>query len=62
MSGGNALTTYTFGSTSDAWGHSPWTLTQLNTTNFRVRLIDASTMANKDYSLDFVSVQVTYNP
>ncbi len=62
VSGGNSLTTYTFGSTSDTWGHSPWTLTQLNTTNFRVRLIDASTMANKDFSLDFVSVQVTYTP
>ena len=62
VSGGNSLTTYTFGSTSDTWGHSPWTLTQLNTTNFRVRLIDASTMANKDFSLDFVSVQVTSTP
>ncbi len=62
VSGGNALTTYTFGATNDTWGHAPWTIGQLNTTNFRVRLIDASSMANKDYSLDALSVQVTYTP
>ena len=62
MAGGSTLTTYTFGTASDTWGHAPWTSTQLNTTNFRVRLIDASTQGTKDFSLDLVSVQVTYMP
>ena len=37
----NSLTTYTLGSATDTWGHT-WTLAQLNTTNFRVRIIDVS--------------------
>ncbi len=56
-----AQTTYTFGSTSDTWGHT-WTVTQLNTTNFRVRIVDASTLASKQFQLDYLAVQVTYTP
>lgn len=56
-----AETTYTFGSTADTWGHA-WSLTQLNTTNFRLRLIDASTVAGRDFSLDYVAISVTYTP
>jgi hypothetical protein len=56
-----AKTTYTFGSTADNWGHS-WSLAQLNTTNFRIRIIDASTVAGRDFSLDYVALSVTYNP
>jgi hypothetical protein len=54
-------TTYTFGSTSDTWGRS-WTSSQLSGTNFRVRIIDASTAAGRDFSLDYVAVSVTYTP
>jgi hypothetical protein len=54
-------TTYVFGSTSDTWGRS-WTTSQLNGTNFRVRIIDASTAAGRDFSLDYVAVSVTYTP
>lgn len=54
-------TTYTFGSTSDTWGRT-WTASQLNGTNFRVRIIDASTAAGRDFSLDYVAVSVTYTP
>ncbi len=56
-----AETTYTFGATNDTWGRT-WTPAQLNTTNFRVRIIDASTLATKTFSLDYVAVQVTYTP
>jgi hypothetical protein len=56
-----AETTYTFGSTSDTWGHA-WTSTQLNTTNFRLRIIDASSVTTRDFSLDYVAISVTYTP
>jgi hypothetical protein len=54
-------TTYTFGSATDLWGRT-WTPAQLGTTQFRVRLVDASTMGNKDFELDYVAVSVTYRP
>jgi hypothetical protein len=56
-----AETTYTFGTTSDTWGHT-WTPTQLNTTNFRLRIIDASSVTSRDLSLDYVAISVTYTP
>ncbi len=43
----NSLTTSTLGATTDDWGHT-WTLAQLNTANFRVRIIDVSSMNGKD--------------
>ena len=56
-----AETTYTFGSTSDAWGRS-WLPVQFSTTNFRVRIVDASTLTTKQFQLDYVAVSVTYTP
>jgi hypothetical protein len=52
---------YVFGSTSDTWGRT-WTQAELGTANFRVRIIDASTNANRDFSLDYLAVSVTYAP
>jgi hypothetical protein len=57
----NSLTTYTLGSATDDWGHT-WTLAQLNTTNFRVRIIDVSSQNGKDFDLDAIQVQVNYTP
>ena len=54
-------TTYTFGSTADTWGRS-WTVGEFSTTNFRVRLVDASTSTTKRFDLDYVAVSVTYTP
>jgi hypothetical protein len=54
-------TTYTFGSTNDTWGRS-WTAGQLSGSNFRVRIIDASTAGTRDFYLDYVAVSVTYTP
>jgi len=56
-----AETTFVFGSTSDTWGRT-WTPTQLNTTNFRVRLVDAATVTNKQFQLDYLAVRITYTP
>ena len=49
------------GTTTNDWGHT-WTLAQLNTANFRVRIIDVSSMNGKDFDLDAIRVQVTYTP
>ena len=57
----HALTTYTLGSTTDDWGHT-WTRSELNATNFVVRIIDVSSMNGKDFDLDAMRVQVTYTP
>jgi len=51
--------TYTLGSTSDTWGHT-WTVSDFN--NFRVRVIDVSSNTSRDFSLDYVAVNVTYQP
>lgn len=56
-----ARTTYTFGTTSDTWGRA-WALGDLSAANFRVRLIDASTLTTKQFRLYYVAVQVTYVP
>jgi hypothetical protein len=56
-----AETRYIFGATNDTWGHT-WTLAEMGTTTFRVRIIDASTVATRDFSLDYLAVSVTYAP
>jgi hypothetical protein len=53
--------TYVFGATSDTWGRT-WTAGNLSSGNFRVRLIDASTLPTKRFDLDYVAVSVTYRP
>lgn len=47
------------GGSSDTWGHN-WTLTQLNSSNFRVRLRCYSTSSSRDFYLDWVPVRITY--
>lgn len=58
---GTAQATYTFGSTSDTWGRA-WAASEFSTSNFRVRVIDASTYASKNFLLDYLAVSVTYRP
>jgi hypothetical protein len=58
---GTAVATYTLGSSSDTWGQT-WTAAQLSTTNFRVRLTDATSQNNKNYRLDYLAVTVQYTP
>ncbi|MBK9923931.1 MAG: S8 family serine peptidase [Anaerolineales bacterium] len=53
--------TYTLGSSSDTWGRT-WTASNLSNTNFRVRVIDVASNTSRDFSLDYVSVNVTYLP
>jgi hypothetical protein len=55
------VTSYALGSATDTWGHT-WTAAQLSTTNFRVRVTDATTQNNKDYRLDYLAVSIQYTP
>ena len=58
---GTTEATYTLGSTSDTWGR-PWSSTQFNNTNFRIRVIDVASNSSRDFFLDYVAVNVTYQP
>ncbi len=51
--------TYTLGSAADNWGRA-WTLSELSNANFRVRIIDVATSTSRDFSLDWITVRVTY--
>jgi uncharacterized protein YjiK len=50
---------YILGGGVDNWGHV-WTAGQLGNTTFRVRVIDVASSTGRDFSLDWVAVQVTY--
>ena len=58
---GAAEATYLFGGAADTWG-KVWAASEFSNANFRVRFTDATNQPNKDYLLDFVSVNVTYTP
>jgi hypothetical protein len=53
-------TTYTLGGVANLWGRTSWTLTQLNNTNFRVRITNVASSTARTFSLDGVAVRVTY--
>jgi hypothetical protein len=53
--------TYTLGGTADTWGRA-WTLSELSNANFRVRVIDVASSTARDFSLDYVAVNITYQP
>lgn len=57
---GTADVTSVLGSASDMWGRSPWTATELNNTNFRVRLMPLVANIARDYFLDVLTIRVTY--
>lgn len=56
------IATYTLGGAADVWGHVPWTLSELGSSTFRVRITDVSSNSYRDFRLDYVGVQVTYTP
>ena len=53
-----SLTTYTLGTTADLWGKT-WSSATLSS-NLRVRIVDLANQTNKTFTLDGVSVAVTY--
>jgi PKD repeat protein len=56
-----AEATYTLGSTSDAWGRT-WTPGNFSNANFRIRVIDVASNTSRDFFLDYVAINVTYQP
>lgn len=57
---GTGLATFALGAAADTWGRT-WTPGDLANANFRVRLIDVSSSTVRDFILDSVAVNVTYN-
>jgi WD40 repeat protein len=54
--------TYLLGGNADTWGHT-WNTSgtsELSDTRFRVRVINVASNTNRDFSLDWVAVQVAY--
>jgi hypothetical protein len=54
-------TTYILGNISDLWGRT-WTPGNFSNANFRIRIIDVASNAGRDFFLDYVAVNVTYQP
>ncbi|HLO27731.1 MAG TPA: hypothetical protein VK249_01265, partial [Anaerolineales bacterium] len=52
---------YVLGSPSDTWGRV-WTSSELTNANFQVRVVDVASDISRDFSLDWIAVNVTYNP
>ena len=53
--------TYVLGGTANNWGRT-WSAADFSNTNFRVRVIDVASNTSRDFSLDYVAVNVTYAP
>lgn len=51
--------TYLLGGSADTWGHA-WTTSELSNTNFRVRVVTTANSTARDFSLDWIAVNVTY--
>ncbi|HXQ39127.1 MAG TPA: hypothetical protein VN843_34325, partial [Anaerolineales bacterium] len=53
--------TYILGSTSDTWGRT-WSTSDFNNANFRIRVVDVASNSSRDFFLDYIAVNVTYQP
>ncbi len=53
--------TYTLGGTADTWGRS-WAVGDFTNANFRVRVINVASNTARDFSLDYIAVNITYQP
>jgi hypothetical protein len=53
--------TYTLGSPSDTWGRT-WAVGNFSNANFRIRVINVAGNTSRDFSLDYIAVNVTYLP
>lgn len=56
-----AETMYTLGGVTNNWGRT-WSSTDFDNANFRVRLVMFASNTSRDFSLDWVGVQVRYTP
>lgn len=53
--------TYLVGTPTDLWGHA-WTVGEFSNANFRVRVTDVASNSARTFSLDYIAVNVTYQP
>lgn len=51
---------YTFGGATDLWGYSSWSATQLNNTNFRIRVTNVNNNTTRTFSIDAIQTKVHY--
>jgi hypothetical protein len=58
---GNTEITYLLGGTTDTWGRA-WTAGDFSNANFRVRIIDVAGNTSRDFFLEYLAVNVTYQP
>jgi len=54
-----AEATYILGGAADTWARA-WVASNLSNTDFRVRIINVASNTNRDFSLDWVGLRVTY--
>ncbi len=53
--------TYLLGGLADTWGRA-WSSSDFTDANFRVRITNVASSTSRDFSLDWISVQVRYTP
>lgn len=53
--------TYFLGDVSDTWGHA-WNSSDFSNTNFRIRVTDVASNSRRDFFLDYLAVNITYQP
>jgi hypothetical protein len=53
--------TYLLGGAADTWGRS-WASGDFDNTKFRVRITNVASSSSRDFSLDWIGVQVSYTP
>lgn len=58
---GTSEATYWLGSSSDLWGRSSWSSSNLSNSNFRVRITDVADSTFRDFYLDWAAVTVHYS-
>jgi phosphatidylserine/phosphatidylglycerophosphate/cardiolipin synthase-like enzyme len=58
---GTSEQTFILGSATDTWGHT-WTASELSNANFRVRIINVASNTSRDFSLDWVAINVYHQP
>lgn len=58
---GASEATYILGGTTNTWGRT-WSASDFSNANFRVRVIDVSSNNARDFYLDWIAVNVTYQP
>jgi PKD repeat protein len=53
--------TYTLGGATDTWGHT-WITSNFSNTSFQIRVIDVARNGSRDFFLDYIAVNVLYQP